>query len=269
MTTPLTAPLKQSASCPRCAGTGWVTTDADDPDATLRRCSCYANQDVDRRLENSLIPQRYKIASLNNFDHYPGIDETLQGAQLIAEKFAEAYPDQKDPGLLFQGPSGVGKTHLAVAVLRELVTNSSVTGRFVDYRDLLRSIQNSYNPVSETSELEILYPVLNADVLLLDELGTRRPTDWVRDTVTQILNDRYKRERVTLITTNYEDDNTDPSMPVLAERIGPYARSRLYEMCREVPMHGQDFRQITGRGTVHGATDQPQSSPTTGRAHAT
>ena len=153
MTTPLTTPLKESASCPRCSATGWVTTDADDPGATLRRCSCYANQNDERRLKNSLIPQRYRIARLNNFDHYPGIHETLQGAQLIAEKFAETYPNQKDPGLLFQGPSGVGKTHLAVAVLRELVTNCGITGRFVDYRDLLRSIQNSYNPVSETSEL--------------------------------------------------------------------------------------------------------------------
>ena len=268
MTTPLTTPLKESSSCPRCSATGWVTTDADDPGATLRRCSCYATQDDERRLKNSLIPQRYRIARLNNFDHYPGIHETLQGAQLIAEKFAETYPNQKDPGLLFQGPSGVGKTHLAVAVLRELVTNCGITGRFVDYRDLLRSIQNSYNPVSETSELEILQPVLNADVLLLDELGTRRPTDWVRDTVTQILNDRYKRERVTLITTNYEDDDTDASIPTLAERIGPYARSRLYEMCRKVPMHGKDFRQITGRGTVHDAADQPKSSRAARRTHA-
>jgi len=268
VTTPLTTPLKKSTSCPRCAGTGWVTTDAEDPGATLRRCSCYASQDVERRLKNSLIPSRYQRVELSNFSLYSGIDGTLEEAQLTAEKFAKAYPDQKDPGLLFQGPSGVGKTHLAVAVLRKLVTSCGVTGRFVDYRDLLRSIQNSYNPVSETSELEILHPVLHADILLLDELGTRRPTDWVRDTVTQILNDRYKRERVTLITTNYEDDDADASIPTLAERIGPYARSRLYEMCRKVPMHGKDFRQITGRGTVHNTDDQPKSSRAASRPHA-
>jgi DNA replication protein DnaC len=229
----------------------------DEPAAPVRRCECYARADAQRRLDNTLIPQRYVGATLENYFILPNMDGSLDEAKLIAEKFVASFPDI-DTGLLFEGPAGVGKTHLAVAVLRELVTRHGVTGRFVDYRDLLGSIQNSYNPVAETSEMEILRPVLQADILLLDELGTRRPTAWVRDTVTQVLNDRYRRHKVTLITTNYGDTDHGEGVATLEDRIGPYARSRLYEMCRNVPMRGEDFRKhrSASHGPISAATDR-------------
>jgi DNA replication protein DnaC len=245
--------------CELCGGTGWRPV-SDEPGAAVRRCDCHADRDARRRLEEAGIPPRYRDVEIDNFHLYNGIDGSLQEAKLIAEKFVARFPDV-EAGLLFEGHPGVGKTHLAVAILRQLVTRHGITGRFVDYRDLLRSIQDSYNPVSETSELQILRPLLRADVLLLDELGTRRPTAWVRDTVTQILNDRYRTRRVTLITTNYGDDEEDATTPTLAERIGPYARSRLYEMCRKVSMRGKDFRQITGSGSVHNAVERPTGPP--------
>jgi DNA replication protein DnaC len=241
--------------CGECGGSGWVPV-SEAPGAAVRRCGCFARREARRRLRDAGIPPRYAGVDLGNFHLYKGIDGTLQEAKQIAERFVAAFP-VVDAGLLFEGDAGVGKTHLAVAILRHVMTHHGVTGRFVDYRDLLRSIQDSYNPVSEASELQILRPVLRADVLLLDELGTRRPTDWVRDTVTQILNDRYRHRRLTLMTTNYGDDDTDPSASTLADRIGPYARSRLYEMCRLVPMRGKDFRRIAGSGSVRATADKP------------
>jgi len=258
-------PRDAQGICELCGDTGWVTV-SEEPGAAVRRCDCYRRDDSQRRLDDAGIPPRYREVDLNKFWLYRDIDKTLPEAKLIAEKFVEAFPDV-ETGLLFAGDPGVGKTHLAVAVLRQLMTRHRITGRFVDYRDLLRSIQDSYNPVSETSELEILRPVLQADVLLLDELGARKPTEWVRDTVTQILNDRYRQRRVTLITTNFGDDDSDADKATLADRIGPYARSRLYEMCRLVPMRGQDFRSIAGRGSVHGAKERPFiSDPRAGTA---
>ena len=228
-------------ACTKCDGTGWVTA-GDDSDPAVRRCDCYREDEVQRRLDGARIPLRYQAVTRDNFDLVPGMDGSLGRAKEIAEEFVESYPDGES-GLLFIGTAGVGKTHLAVAVLRQIVAAHNVRGLFVDYRDLLRSIQDSYNPVSETSELEILRPVLSADLLLLDELGTRRPTAWVQDTVTHILNDRYKQRKLTLITTNFRDEPEDPAAFTLEDRIGPYARSRLYEMCRNVPMYGDDFRK--------------------------
>jgi DNA replication protein DnaC len=208
------------------------------------RCHCYHASQVARLLDGAGIPPRYQHARLENFAVTPHMDSSLDGARVTARNFVEAYPEVPY-GLLFVGPAGVGKTHLAAGVLRELIERRGVAARFADYRDLLRAIQDSYNPVSQTSELQILRPVLDAEVLLLDELGTRRPSNWALDTVTHILNDRYSTQKPTLITTNFPDEPTSWSGDqTLTDRIGAYARSRLYEMCKIVPMEGEDFRRL-------------------------
>jgi DNA replication protein DnaC len=159
--------------------------------------------------------------------------------------FAANYPlDSR--GLILVGSIGAGKTHLAVGALKAVIADRGAQGLFCDYRELLRLIQNSYNPQVFTTELEILNPVMNAEVLVLDDLGAIRPTEWVWDTVSLVLNSRYNNMRTTIITTNY------PALPpgagglreeTLGDRIGERMRSRLVEMCREVEMCGLDYRQ--------------------------
>ena len=129
---------------------------------------------------------------------------------------------------------------------------------FCDYRELLKEIQRSYNPLVKSTEFDILKPVFDAEVLVLDELGAQKPTDWVWDTMGLILNTRYKDKRTTIITTNYPDlpegageRLTDVQkaarVDTLGDRIGERMRSRLAEMCVRVEMTGDDFRQNAGR----------------------
>ncbi len=162
----------------------------------------------------------------------------------------EQYPLDKT-GLLLIGPSGVGKTHLAVAMLRHLILNKTIPCLFCDYRDLLKQIQHSYNPSVQTTELELLRPVFQTEVLVLDDLGAVKPTEWVWDTVSVILNTRYNENRTTIITTNFQDG---PAAAVagprgatreetLGDRIGERMRSRLSEMCRLVNLAAPDYRQ--------------------------
>ncbi len=101
---------------------------------------------------------------------------------------------------------------LAVAVLKELL-RKGVPCLFCDYRDLLKQVQNSYNPSVQTTEMELLRPIFETEVVLLDELGAVKPTDWVWDTVSHMLNTRYNDKRTTMITTNFPDLPRPPTKP--------------------------------------------------------
>ena len=107
------------------------------------------------------------------------------------------------------GSSGTGKTHLAVAALRQLMTRGH-RARFYDYRELLKEIQASYNPDHPVSEMSVLEPVLEAEVVLIDDIGASKPSAWALDTIGHILNKRYNEKRVTLLTTNYLDGPDTP-----------------------------------------------------------
>ena len=182
---------------------------------------------------------------------YPQSDQSLSAAYRMARGFVNEYPvTTEGRGLLLTGSVGVGKTHLAVAILQALILEKGARGLFCDYRELLKRIQESYNPLVATTELQILAPVFEAEVLVLDELGAQKPTDWVWDTVALILNTRYNDKRTTLVTTNYPDapallarGDKSPAGEALGDRIGERMRSRLAEMCVDVRMHGDDYRQ--------------------------
>src|SRR5262249_33041234 len=144
-------------------------------------------------------------------------DRSIERAKLAAEKFVEEYPMSQPFGLLFMGPQGVGKTHLAVGIAKQLIKLKSVPCLFRTFPELLKEIQNSYNAISQTSELSLLWPVLEIEVLVLDELGAQNPSSWVRDTVSYVLNYRYNENKVTILTTNYLDREEGTPKPGLPE----------------------------------------------------
>jgi DNA replication protein DnaC len=208
----------------------------------------------ERRLAAAHIPSRYRDCSLDAYEIYHGAHRSLSEALLKARHFVDAYPvETGGKGLLFTGSIGVGKTHLAVGVLQRLVRERGVRGLFCDYRELLKSIQNSYNPQVNTTELELLQPVFNAEVLVIDDLGAQKPNEWVWDTVALILNSRYNDKLTTIITTNYPfgeagsgaktDAERAAREPSLGDRIGDRMLSRLSEMCIRIEVQGKDFRK--------------------------
>lgn len=206
-------------------------------------CECQTQKKATQRLRAACIPKRYEQCYFENF-YFERTDDSLTEAWKIAHTFADRYPSAEgEPGLLFTGSVGLGKTHLAVSILRVLVMEKSARCLFCDYRELLKQIQHSYNQQSATTELGVLAPIFEAEVLVLDELGAQKPTDWVWDTVALILNTRYNDKRTTIITTNYPNLPPGGREETLGDRIGERMRSRLFEMCVEVPMRGADYRQ--------------------------
>jgi DNA replication protein DnaC len=235
-------------TCPKCEGTGWVLAGAE-AGSVARRCDCFFERKARALWEQARIPRRYQNCSLENFEVH---NDSHKDALKISRRFVKNYPAQ-EVGLLYIGPCGVGKTHLAVAIIRELIEKRGVACLFYDFRELIRDIQSSFTPDSNLSEAEILAPVFDAGVLVLDELGAKRTTAWVEETVFYIINQRYNQKKLTVFTSNYldtEDDHDNresfykKSGDSLVDRIGVRLRSRLYEMCKLVEIWGDDYRKI-------------------------
>jgi DNA replication protein DnaC len=251
------------AACERCQGTGFEIVTRDGREFA-QPCACRKPRPDDRTadafLKTCRIPPRYEDCSFSTFEGVTALERCMV--------YCNEYPHLgKDEGLglLFTGSNGIGKTHLAVSVLRELWVRKGVRGQFWDFHDLIRVIRDSYNADTNASELQVLQPVIGADLLLLDDLGAWKMTEWINDTLFYVMNSRYMTKRPTLITTNFEDvdrqtamqaevdyfekkrkglaDAPPPQREFLLERTGLGVRSRLMEMCHILRMHGNDYRE--------------------------
>lgn len=233
--------------CVLCGGTGWKDISHGH---RVTRCECFLRTCAEDLLKSAGIPERFKHCGFSEYQTTSS--SSLAAAKIVVEQWAAEYPLDRT-GLLLIGPSGLGKTHLAVAAIKEL-TKKGVHSLFCDYRELLKQIQNSYNPSSQTTELELLRPVFETEVVVLDDLGAQKPSEWVWDTVSFILNSRYNGKQPTIITANFLDGpsareegaqgaHRSARVETLGDRIGERMRSRLFEMCRFVPMDGKDFRK--------------------------
>ncbi len=231
--------------CAQCDDTGWSTVVVEGV-SRVTRCACWRAARAERILAAARIPRRYQHCSLDNFVTYD--NESLARAVTRAKHVAKSFP-VSDKGLFLLGPPGVGKTHVVVAVLKEIVQRTGATGVFYDTRDLLRVIRSTYDPVVRATEVEVLRPVMQADVLVLDDLGAEKTSEWVEETLNLIVNSRYNERKLTLFTSNYDDkpDQSDPDS--LLCRIGFRMRSRLHEMCEFLDLDGADYRELPLNGT--------------------
>jgi DNA replication protein DnaC len=232
-------------------------------------CDCVAEDRSTRVLERARLPERYRHCDFENYETDNEFDfgtreqqqawnRSLMQAKVVVERFAAEFPLGADHGLLLMGTCGVGKTHLAIAALKQIVLRGHA-GIFYDYRELLKAIQESYSEESQFSEMDVLEPVLQSELLVLDDVGSSKPSLWALETVGYILNTRYNESRPTLLTTNFLDTEGSGAMPApsprasgmrapaiedsLTDRIGRRIRSRLYEMCRTVEVTAPDYRK--------------------------
>jgi DNA replication protein DnaC len=279
--------------CPHCQGSGWKVVErtekgaqplaTDRPGASSQGepkmvwavpCDCTTGDRTERALQRARVPERYRHCDFENYEtdneienvtreQLAAYNRSLNQAKMFVQRFAQEYSPvpgmQSEHGILLMGPCGVGKTHLAVSALKTIVLRGH-TGLFYDYRELLKAIQDSYNPENQATEMSVLEPVLKTEILVLDDVGSSKPSPWALETVGHVLNTRYNEKRVTLLTTNFLDTDTVSANPSLqpqrvagmrsptvedslTERVGKRIRSRLYEMCRTLEIHAPDYRK--------------------------
>ena len=246
--------------CPLCEGRGWIVSQ-DGSAGAAKRCRCVQQGRADHLLQQAHLPPRYSGCSFRTFDvnaDSASSQDQLLRAKSICERYVDTFLTAdgrfRESGLLFIGPPGAGKTHLAVAVLKELIARFQVRGLFVDFTTLIHDIQNTFNPEAPGSKQAILDPVVEAEVLVLDELGAQKPSPWINEILYLIINSRYTRRLPTLFTTNFRleatatSDHLDRlpgsrSYAALSARISPSLLSRLYEMANPVEIDVEDFRR--------------------------
>lgn len=267
-------PLAMADVCPLCSGRGWVVA-ADGGAGTAIACECRKLGLGGRLLAASGIPERYQHCRFESFrsDHYDSgvaaqLGRALAESRAYVESFLGTDGSPRETGLLYIGPTGVGKTHLAAAVALELIERRRVRVKFVEFTDLVHQIQATFEPGSPGSKSEILDGVTEAELLVLDELGAQKPTPWVQDVLYLIINTRYTRRRPTIFTTNFRldagprfaereeklDRGAAPAgLESLGHRLQATLVSRLYEMARPIVLDGvEDFRRTVRNLSLSG-----------------
>ncbi len=230
--------------CPLCDDTGWkpIQDGAETGVRRVDRCDCWRENLREKRLAEAGIEPRYKHCNLDSFR--TDTDSLIQAVQRC-RAFVARFP-VVDKGLLFMGAPGVGKTHLATAVLRQVIEQTGAYGVFVDVRKLLRTIKDTYNPIVKTTEFDVIRPVMEAQLLVLDDIGAEKTSEWVDETMNLIVNTRYNKRLATIFTTNYLDREPDEKslVEVLEERVGFRIHSRLHEMCEFIELKSFDYRKV-------------------------
>ena len=189
--------------------------------------------------ERSGLSKRMRGYALDNFTH--GISRSTEKAFARVMDYIMNWQENKEAGrgLYFCGDVGTGKTHLAVAVMNELMTRKRVPALFVTVPEFLDNLRETYMIPGRDLD-EWMDTVKNADLLVLDDLGSERPTEWVRERIFVIVNHRYREALPTLFTSNIGPKD-------LASQLGERTASRIIAMCDWISLEGEDYRETSVR----------------------
>lgn len=238
--------------CPLCNDRGFVIERERGPGpSSMKPCSCRALRRRVTMFNEAEIPSKMHDKTLEDFKDYAG---NLATVRLHLMRYRQTYPQPTVQGLLLYGPPGTGKTHLLCSLLRYFTLERGLSAKFVDFFQLLSRFRSAY--AEGRPEETILGPLIEVDILAIDELGKGRATEWEVSILDQLISRRYNTGRTVLATTNL-DVSSDDAFGTKAQEAAAFGRvqrlidvvgeriySRLCEMCQFVEVVGPDYRRV-------------------------
>jgi len=252
-----------SLHCPICHDARFVFEKDKARRDLARMCDCERRRIRIRLYNEAGVPGKFADARLDERfrdTRHARIKEAFDTFRAFAKDYE---PGQQ--GILLMGPSGVGKTFLVAAFIHEIVFRHGIPAHFRDFFHLLADLRSGYS--QDKPESELIQPLVDVEVLVIDELGKGRNTPWEQNILDVIISQRYNNRKTTVFTSNYTDsrrttlservrgkdvvpgDGDAVVQDTLRERVGPRIYSRLKEMCHFVEMVGPDRREVEGDAT--------------------
>lgn len=238
-------------SCPTCYGLARKTVDGKSV-----ACRTPSPVRIVGILNQAMVPARYASAKIDSFANFTGNGRLITTAM---RQWMKEF-NLKDPkGLLLGGPVGVGKTYLLAAIAKSFAYRG-LTVRFVDFFQLLNELKAGYS--NDQGDSLTIQQLIDVDILIIDELGKGRNSDWELSIIDQLVMGRYNQNKIIVASTNYGlqpsqqnhvayqgdltaerrgfDLDQDQS---LESRVGSRIFSRLVETCMMMELNGDDFRK--------------------------
>jgi len=192
---------------------------------------------IERLFDQSRLGKRFRERTFETFE----IRDYNKKALEIALDYAKNFDSHKEKGegLFITGGYGVGKTHLAAAIANYLISNGIATVIFGNVTTLLGRIRHTYSDGSQYEEQQVMKELYDVDLLIIDDLGKEKPTEWVEEKLYTVINERYENYRPIVVTSNLELEEIEQRL----ENCGGAIVSRIIEMCRGIKIVGPDFRK--------------------------
>lgn len=201
-------------------------------EAKIREAQNFAKKrEIEKLFSISNLGERFSKSTFESFLDRNGSETAYK----IAMKYVKTFKEWNGESLMIWGDPGNGKTHLAAAIVNELSEKGYIVV-FQSVPELLQRIRSTFNSENKENETQIMRALLECDLLILDDIGAEKTTEWVEEKLFNIIDGRYRKELPTLYTSNLQPKE-------LQNQVGKRSYDRMVETSLTVENKAESYRR--------------------------